>query len=229
MLSIIIPTYNESETLPILVRQIFEITGYNKIQAEIIIVDDNSPDGTGELAYYLKKFFPKLKTLHRTERLGKTSAFYEGLAQAQGNLIGMIDAGLPYSPDIIPDLVFPLISGNIDLTIGSRFVPGAQTFGWNFITKSLTRMACLLCAPLTPVHDPLSSYFFIRKSILQKIPVSDDAPYLLLELLAQGSFRSMQEIACHYERQLQGKSTAPQKAFTFLRQIGKLYKVRIRR
>lgn len=193
MLSLILPTYNESEHLATLLRQIFEVTGVHHIHTEVIVVDDNSPDGTGELAYYLKRFFPHLTTFHREQRLGKTSAIIEGIYHAKGNIIGVMDANLSHPPSALPALVMPLISGNVDITVASRYSVGASIHGWGIIRRFSNRTASLLSRPLTPVKDPLSDFFLLRKSVIAHYPICS-TPKLLLDLLARAPYSAVQEI-----------------------------------
>ncbi|OIP97480.1 hypothetical protein AUK40_03140 [Candidatus Wirthbacteria bacterium CG2_30_54_11] len=193
MLSLIIPTYNESETLAALLRQIFEVTGTHHIHTEVIVVDDNSPDGSGELAYYLKRFFPHLTTFHRDRRLGKTSALVEGIHHAKGNIIGVMDADLTHSPSLIPSLIMPLISGNIDITVASRYSVGACIEGWGLLRRIAHLLATLACRPLTPISDPLSGFFFLRKSVIARYPLTTPQ-HLLLDLLVHAPYSSVQEL-----------------------------------
>ncbi|HDS11771.1 MAG TPA: glycosyltransferase, partial [Candidatus Wirthbacteria bacterium] len=194
MVSIILATYNQSENLGNLIRQIFEVAGQNKIQVEVIVVDDNSPDGTGEMVYYLKRFFPKLKTLHRPYRLGYVSALLEGLQEAQGNIVGFMDTNLSHPPQLLPQLVIPIIRGQIDLTLASRYIEGAQISGWSVWRRLVNRLAVWLCLPITSVRDPLSNYFFISRSILAKTPLEPSHPKLLLDILLKSNYNAAQEI-----------------------------------
>jgi dolichol-phosphate mannosyltransferase len=225
MISIILPTYNESDHLPHLLRQIFEVTGNNRIQVEVIVVDDNSPDGTGELAYYLKKFFPHLRTLHRDQRYSKTSAILDGLTHARGNIIGTMPANLSCPPQLIPNLLLPLISGNIDITIGSRFLQDSHISHMSPIAKFSHRFGKLGFLPLTSVHDPMSDYFFFRREILNKIDLDPTSPHLLPELLIKSHFSAAQEISFAYDHPQKKLALNPLKTIGHLWHLTKLYKV----
>ena len=87
MLSIIIPTYNERDNISPLVKEIFSILEETGILAELIIVDDNSSDGTGELAEELKKVYPQLQVIHRSGKLGLASAVLDGFKSELKNIV----------------------------------------------------------------------------------------------------------------------------------------------
>jgi dolichol-phosphate mannosyltransferase len=224
MISIIIPTYNESEFLAGTIRQIFEVLGASKLDGEVILIDDNSPDGTGELAYYLRKFFPNLKTLHRAERLGQVSAILEGLSQVEGNIIGFMDANGHHPPELLPALISPLISGQIDITVASRYVQGGGVSGWPLMRGLLTRWASLLARPITAIKDPLSGYFFVKKSILQGMEFRSTMPVLLLDILGRARFEAVQEIPYIFtELERQRRIVPLGKGLAYLRQVWGLY------
>ena len=118
-LSIIVPTYNEVESLPFLADRIHACLC--DFDYELIIVDDNSPDGTGALAEELAKEKP-IKVVHREGKLGLASAVIDGFNQASGDVLGVIDADLQHPPEYIPEL-FRAIDG-ADIVIASRYVDG---------------------------------------------------------------------------------------------------------
>lgn len=206
-------------------RQIFEVTAAERLKLEVIVIDDNSPDGTGELAYYLRKYFPKLRSFHRTRRLGKTSAILEGFKQSKEKIIGVLDADLSHSPLYLPMLLRPLLSGQADLTIASRLLHGSLTPRWPAGHKFLTTFATLLHRPLGPVRDPLSSFFFLQRRILGRAPLRASSPYLLPEILAHAHYQTIQELPFEYH-QPEGRESSFSplpKAVAYLKQLGILY------
>ena len=98
-LSVIIPTYNERENLPLLVDMLSSILG-KSIEYEIIIVDDNSPDGTGKVAEELKRKNGKTRVIHRPTKMGLASALIDGIKVSNGDLVVVSDADLQHSPAI---------------------------------------------------------------------------------------------------------------------------------
>jgi glycosyltransferase involved in cell wall biosynthesis len=127
---VIIPTYNEKENITDLVEQILAL---DKIDARIIIVDDNSPDGTGQIADALAEQNPRVSVIHRSGKLGLGTAyiagFKQGLAEGADRLITM-DADFSHDPAYIPGLI--VLANHFHITIGSRYIPrgGVRNWGW---------------------------------------------------------------------------------------------------
>ena len=118
-ISLVTPTYNERENLPLLAEEIFALVGQEPdIDLELIVVDDNSPDGTGEVAESLKARYP-VQVVHRAGKLGLGSAVMAGFAQSARPYLGVIDADLSHDPAILPELVLSL--RECDIAMGSRF------------------------------------------------------------------------------------------------------------
>ena len=152
-LSIIIPTYNERENVQILIQEIQREFKFNSINGEIIIVDDNSPDGTGKFLENLKEKYKNLKVIHRKEKLGLSSAFLEGCKIAENNVLGVMDADLSHPPEKIHELYDPIKNNQADFTIGSRYIEGGEIEGWGLKRKIMSRVATLLARPFTNIKD----------------------------------------------------------------------------
>ncbi|MEM2741513.1 MAG: glycosyltransferase, partial [Nitrososphaeria archaeon] len=120
-LSIIIPTYNERENIGRLIEMIIE--SLNGIDFEIIVVDDNSPDGTGEFVEQLSNELANLKVIHRPGKLGLSSAILDGASIAQGYAIGVIDADLQHPPQILKEMFSKILEG-YDVVVASRYIKG---------------------------------------------------------------------------------------------------------
>src|SRR3989338_5713641 len=120
--SLIIPTYNEAKNMPILVEEIFNIVDKDKIDLELIIVDDNSPDGTGQVAEELTKNFP-IQVVHRAGKLGLGSAVREGFGLSQREYLGVMDADLSHDPKVLNQMIFLL--NDYEIILASRFEKGS--------------------------------------------------------------------------------------------------------
>ena len=120
--SLIAPTYNERENIPLLAEEIFAVVrAHPAIDLELIIVDDNSPDGTGQVAEQLRGHYP-IKVVHRAGRLGLGSAVMEGFRASDRPLLGVMDADLSHDPAVLPALITHLEKH--DVAIGSRYQIG---------------------------------------------------------------------------------------------------------
>lgn len=172
MLSLIIPTYNERENLPILLKELFFLFKKHRIPAEVIIVDDNSPDHTANLVEELKKKYPSLHLIRRPGKLGLSSAVLTGFQKAKGELLGVMDADLSHPPEALPRLyqaittIIPEKSRPPDFVIGSRYTKGGKILGWPLYRKIISQGATLLARPFTKAKDPMSGLFIIRKKCL---------------------------------------------------------------
>ena len=186
--SLITPTYNEKENIPILVEEIFTIIGdHPDIDMELIVVDDNSPDGTGEAAENLRKNYP-VAVIHRAGKLGLGSAVMEGFAHSKRDFIGVIDADLSHDPVILPELIRGL--KKYDATIGSRFGETSKVEKWAFHRRLTSLTGVGLARLLTGVEDPLSGYFFLRRECLGDLNLTSVGYKILLEILVKGSVRN---------------------------------------
>ncbi|MCG6168102.1 glycosyltransferase family 2 protein [Leptospira sanjuanensis] len=167
-ISVILPTYNERENVPILLPKIAE--ALKNASFEIILVDDNSPDKTWEVAESLQGKFPTLTVLRRMEGRGLSSAVLSGMAIAKGNVFAVMDADLQHDERILPALVQPILKNGFEVSIGTRYMNGGSTSDWSFLRKSFSVFATKLAKFLLPIpiSDPMSGFFAISRSYFQK-------------------------------------------------------------
>ena len=190
--SLITPTYNERENIHLLAEEIFEVVGAESdIDLELIVVDDNSPDGTGEAAETLKENFP-VKVVHRAGKLGLGSAVMEGFGQSDRPYLGVIDADLSHDPAILPQLIHGLRQH--DLTIGSRFGETSHVEKWALHRKLTSLVGVTSARLLTGAEDPLSGYFFLHRSVLGELQLTSAGYKILLEILVKGRYASHHSI-----------------------------------
>ncbi|HPL95282.1 MAG TPA: polyprenol monophosphomannose synthase [bacterium] len=166
---IVIPTYNEKENLPNLVAVIAE--NLKNYQYQILIVDDNSPDGTGQIAENLKEKYP-VEVLHRSGKLGIGSAYIAGFKQALksgADLIFEMDADFSHRPEDLPRMIEA--AKESDMVIGSRKIKGGRVVGWNwrrhFYSNGAMFVARLFLGLKT--HDVTAGFRCYKKEVLQKI------------------------------------------------------------
>jgi dolichol-phosphate mannosyltransferase len=168
MTLIIIPTYNESENLPDLLESIFSYVP----QTDILIVDDNSPDGTGDLADKIALKDKRVHVLHRTGKLGLGTAYVAGfkyaIAQNYDAAFEM-DADFSHDPKYLP--AFLAAIENADLVIGSRYIPGGSTPNWSFSRRMISSCGNVFARFLLgmPTHDCTAGYRCYRREVLENI------------------------------------------------------------
>ena len=182
--SLITPTYNERENIPILAEEIFSVVETEPdIDMHLIVVDDNLPDGTGEVAEGHKDTYP-LQVVHRAGKLGLGSAVMEGFALSEREYIGVIDADLSHDPSILPQLIHGL--REYDITIGSRFGKTSKVEKWALHRRLTSLTGVGFARLLTGVEDPLSGYFFLHRSGLGDLELTSSGYKILLEILVKG-------------------------------------------
>jgi len=225
--SIIIPTYNELNNLNHLIHRIHNSCKDNGINEEIIIVDDNSPDGTADYAEELGKVFP-VRVLRRKGKLGLSSAVMAGFSIANADILGVIDADLSHPPEVIPHLVNLIRDKGTELTIGSRYAKGGGVEEWTIVRKIISRGATLLAKPLTKVKDPMSGFFFFKRKILDGVKLTPQGYKILLEVLVKANYGSVEEYPYVFQNRIVGSSKLGSKTMIhYVKHLGDLYKYKI--
>lgn len=205
LISLVIPTFNEADNLPNIIEKIFAVFRNNDLQAEVVIVDDNSPDGTWHVAEELKSSY-NLVVLRRLDRRGLSSAVIEGFKLAKGEIIGVMDADLSHPPERIPELIKPIISGESDYVIGSRYIPGGDIVNWPLTRRLSSKIATALVRGLTTVKDPMSGFFFFRKEVIKGVGLSPRGFKIGLEVLVKGNYKSVKEVPIVFTDREYGES-----------------------
>jgi len=170
---IIIPTYNEAENLPRLVSALFSLPIDSP---ELIIVDDNSPDGTGEIAEELSRAHPGcISVIHRPGKLGLGTAYVSGFLRAlegEAQAVAQMDADFSHPPELLPKLIEAL--QGCDVAMGSRYVPGgAVDERWPLWRKGLSSFGNIYARVILdlPIKDATGGYRLWRRSALERMPL----------------------------------------------------------
>ena len=168
---VVLPTYNEADNLPGVCEAILATLP----DATLLIVDDNSPDGTGRLADELAASEPRIRVRHRAAKEGLGRAYLDGfrvaLEAGAGTLVQM-DADWSHDPAVLPSLIAPIAGDDADLVIGSRYVPGGGVVDWGFARRFISRGGSLFARTvlgLSP-HDLTGGYKAWRATTLHGIP-----------------------------------------------------------
>lgn len=171
MISIIIPTYNESANISHLLRSLDEEllrSGYRDY--EILVMDDNSPDGTGESANRMGN--PRVRVINRQGKpKGLACSVIDGFSESRGEILGVMDADLSHPVSAVPALIRAIEQG-ARLAVGSRYVRGGGIEDWPWSRKLSSRVACWIAKPLTSVRDATSGFFFLRKDVLEGVSLN---------------------------------------------------------
>jgi dolichol-phosphate mannosyltransferase len=221
-LSIVVPTFNERDRLADLVAAIFSAYAASGVNGELIIVDDNSPDGTGTLADDLARRH-RITVVHRAGKLGLGTAVIEGFGAATAAVVGVIDADMSHPPALLPRMLAVMHAASADVIVGSRYIPGGGTRNWATSRLLMSRAACLMARGLTPVRDATSGFFLIRRDLAQGVRISAGGFKICLELLVRGRPARVVEVPYVFEGRSAGESKMNLKeALGYLRQLREL-------
>lgn len=211
-LSLIVPTYNERENLPKLIDRVEK--SLVSIDHEIIIVDDNSPDGTAAVARELNVKYGNIKVCKRPGKLGLSSAVLYGFEFASRDVYAVIDADMQHPPEILPKL-FKEISSGTDIAIASRYVLGGEIEKWNLRRKMYSMAGIALAHTLLPgtrkIKDIMSGCFMVKKEVLEKRNLNPVGFKILLEIVSKCDVRKVTEIPYTFTNRLNGESNLTQK------------------
>jgi dolichol-phosphate mannosyltransferase len=193
---VLVPTYNERDNLPILVRAVMAHDGFR-----VMVVDDQSPDGTGAVADELAREFPgRVEVLHRSGKKGLGRSYIEALLIARDrteDYVCQMDADLSHDPKYLPDLVHAAVEGRHDLVIGSRYLQGVSVVNWPLHRLILSTLANRYIRSVTrlPVADCTSGFRCWRREVLARVPLErivSDGYAFLVEMLYEAHRRGCQ-------------------------------------
>jgi dolichol-phosphate mannosyltransferase len=227
-LTMVVPTYNERDRLAELVQAVFTACASHGVALEMVIVDDNSPDGTGAVADALAASL-RLKVIHRPGKRGLGTAVVDGFGVASGPVVGVMDADFSHPPALVPRLLAALHVTQADVVIASRYVASGSTPNWPFWRRLLSRAACLAARPITPVRDAASGFFLIRREIANRVAIQAGGFKICLELLQRGWPQRLVEIPYRFDDREQGESKMSlREGAGYLVQLRDLYLLRLR-
>lgn len=171
--SVLLPTYNERENLPLIVWLLVKYFGESGYNYEIIVIDDGSPDGTLKVAERLQKIYGEHKILlrPRAKKLGLGTAYIHGMKHATGNFIIIMDADLSHHPKFIPEFIKKQKEGNYDLVSGTRYRGNGGVYGWDLRRKLISRGANFLTQVLLRpgASDLTGSFRLYKKKVLESL------------------------------------------------------------
>jgi dolichol-phosphate mannosyltransferase len=223
--SLVIPTYNEAAGIEKLIRALAATFASNGLDGEIIVVDDNSPDGTGDVVERLAAELP-VRCLHRSGKLGLSSAVIDGwaIARSESVALGAMDADFSHDVNALPAMVRALDSGAYGLAIGSRYVAGGGISNWPKRRIVASRVACWLARPLTSVKDVTSGFFLVRRDALSGVQLDPIGFKIGLEVIAKAHYGKAIEVPYVFTDRVAGESKLNEREiYNYLKQLGRLY------
>ena len=227
-LSLVIPTYQESQNIQKLVEILSQLLdSIIPGEYELIVVDDNSPDRTWKLAQELTPAYPQLRVMRRVEEKGLSTAVIRGWQTAKGEILGVIDADLQHPPEVLLQL-WQEVEQGADLAVASRHVDGGGVSEWSLMRRILSRGAQMLGLIILPevlgrLSDPMSGYFLLRRSCMVYRCLSPIGYKILIEVVARGRIRSIAEVGYVFQERQEGESKVSWKQyFEYIRHLLKL-------
>lgn len=222
----VVPTYNERARIAELTGALFAACSEHGVELELVIVDDNSPDGTGALADDLAQQY-RVRVIHRSGKLGLGTAVVAGFAAASADIVGVMDADFSHPPALVPKMLATLTATEADIVVASRYVRGGSTPNWPIRRRLLSRAACLLARPLTPIRDAASGFFLIRRDIVRDVRIQAGGFKICLELLVRVWPRRLVELPYQFDdRELGESKMSLREAAGYLVQLWDLYWLR---
>ncbi len=206
--SLIIPTYNESQNILILIDRIINLLEKNKISFEVIVVDDDSKDLTWKIVGEKFNSDSRIRVVRRVNEKGLSSAVLKGMSIAKGKYFGVIDADLQHDEQILPEMLKQIESH--DVVVGSRVVGDGGYGEWGFTRKLMSKIATLLAKIMLPINigDPMSGFFILKKEIFEEVlpKVNPIGFKILLEFIARKKGIKTTEVGYVFKNRIYGET-----------------------
>jgi dolichol-phosphate mannosyltransferase len=210
-LSLVIPTFNERRNIEAMVKLVTTLLDQHLGgKYELIVVDDNSPDRTWEIAQNLTAIYPQLRVMRREHERGLATAIIRGWQVSRGEVLGVIDGDLQHPPEVLIQLL-RVMTGSVDLAVASRHISGGGVSDWGFVRRFLSRGAQLLGLLVLPrivgrVSDPMSGYFLVRRRAIANCVMQPLGYKILIEVLGRGNIGEIAEVGYVFQERQAGES-----------------------
>lgn len=223
-ISVLLPTYNERANLSSVVKRIDSVLRPLQPRYEIVVIDDDSPDRTYEVAKELADRYP-VRVIKRTNEVGLATAVVRGIDESHTDKLIVMDADLQHPPERIPDLLSELETH--DLVVASRFVNDDSVSHFGLIRQTMTFVANLLawlCFPrVRSVSDPQSGFFALRRSVIENIDLDPIGYKILIEIIVRGEYDCVTEVGYEFDERAGGHSNMTMGTIVnYLRHLGRL-------
>lgn len=229
MLSVVVPTFNERDNVEPLIDRVLDVFRSLPEPAELIVVDDGSPDGTAATvrAYAGQRgVADRVRVVERYSDPGLARAVLAGFAQARGDVLAAMDADLSHPPEVLAKLLEAVRCG-ADMAVGSRYVAQGDSRAWPAFRQLISRGACILARGLTAVRDATSGFFAVRRDAVDLQAIRPRGYKIALELMARLDSGRIREIPITFTDRTRGQSKIGKAVMAaYLFQLAALYRAR---
>ena len=224
--ALVVPALKEAGNLPTLIDRTQIALSRQARDYELIIVDDDSQDGTEDLVQEYTRRDPRVRLLLRKGARGLSGAVLHGWNHTDATWLGVMDADLQHPPELLPNLLSAIADGN-DIAIASRYVTKDSVSNWNAARQLISRFGTWATLPLQrrglKIKDPLSGFFIVRRECIDGLELQPYGFKILLEILVKGRIRHAAEVPFKFATRHAGQSKADLKiAFQYFSLLGKL-------
>lgn len=204
--TIIIPTYKEEETIEQTIDTLEKIIDENKLNFQILIADDNSPDNTISILHILENKYQNLSHFVRTHDRGLSQSIVEAFSKAESDVFIVTDADMSHDITKIPRL-YDKINEGFDIVVGSRYMKGGEIKNWPLKRRIISLGATYLARVVFPkITDPVSGFFAVRRHVVENAPLTSKGYKILFEILGKGRWNSIDEIPYTFTNRVFGES-----------------------
>ena len=226
--TIIIPTLNEEQNIDLLLEKIFQVRDRSHLDFDILFVDSASADNTCACVEKWQNNRP-VSLLRREVNVGLAPAVIAAVHHVDSDYVLVMDADLSHPPEKIPNLIQPLVSGQCDMVIGSRYVQGGAMPDWPFSRRLASKLATLPALCFCSVKDPLAGFFAVKRKLITELPTEVPGFKIGFAVLAEFNKKiRIIEIPIEFRDRDYGHSKMNKNVvYDYLRQLGGLVRVRI--
>jgi dolichol-phosphate mannosyltransferase len=224
--SVVLPTYNESASLPVLIPKIVEALARAQLRGEVIVVDDASPDRTADVARALASTLP-VRVLERTDERGLATAVIAGFRMARAEVCVVMDADGSHPVEALPAMVRMIQADQAEVVVGSRHVPGGGSTDWPLFSQLKSRFAASLAVGLSGMTDPTTGYMAVRRSVFERVQLDPVGWKIVLELVVKARPVRLAEVPIVFADRELGESKQSLRVLgQYLEHLYKLYAFR---
>jgi dolichol-phosphate mannosyltransferase len=222
-LTVILPTYNEVENVVVLIPKLCDFLKKEGFSFSILVMDDNSPDGTAQKAKELSKSYP-VEVVVRTENRSLSWSVIDGFSHARSDVLVVMDADGSHPFESIPDMVNPILNNEALVSVGVRYTDAGDTSGFSFIREAISIVSGLIAKGLTSLSDPTSGFMAVKKSALENLKLNPIGWKIVLEVVVKLGKVPINEVPITFKDRVYGKSKLSFKAsYSYLAHLLRLY------